>query len=162
MSSKKVLDNVHQPIRTATSSSVRAADRCIMLNLIRQKQPISRAEMVRLTRVFSQQRLRNRGRTLAENVISEQRSPVAQRGWVPFWPQLNDLSFPVLGLNIGVPPASMGGPQWKDLRYLHLCYAHVAPLCRRLFPTRCCLPRLSDVFAPSQFGDMNNSGWQSA
>ena len=100
MSSKKVLEPSRPPIRTATPSSVRAVNRSIMLNLIRQKQPISRAELARLTGVFRSSVSDIVDELVEQDFVSEERSTPSQRGRVPVSLQLNDLNFPVLGLNI--------------------------------------------------------------
>jgi predicted NBD/HSP70 family sugar kinase len=100
MSSKKVPEKNAHTIRTATPSSVRAVNRAIMLNLIRQKEPISRAELARLTGVFRSSVSDIVDELVEQNVVSEERSTASQRGRVPMSLQLNDLNHPVLGLNI--------------------------------------------------------------
>ena len=100
MSSKKVPEKNAHTIRTATPSSVRAVNRAIMLNLIRQKEPISRAELARLTGVFRSSVSDIVDELVEQNVVSEERSTASQRGRVPMSLQLNDLNYPVLGLNI--------------------------------------------------------------
>jgi predicted NBD/HSP70 family sugar kinase len=100
MSSKNILEPAQSSIRTATPSSVRAVNRSIMLNLIRQKQPISRAELARITGVFRSSVSDIIDELVEQKLVSEQRSTPSQRGRVPMSLQLNDLSFPVLGLNI--------------------------------------------------------------
>ena len=52
MSSNKAATGFALPIRTATPSSVRAVNRSIMLELIRCRQPVSRADLARFTGIF--------------------------------------------------------------------------------------------------------------
>jgi predicted NBD/HSP70 family sugar kinase len=100
MSSENAGKYKKRPIRTATPSSVRAVNRSIMLNLIRQNQPISRAELARFTGVFRSSVSDIVDELIEQNFVSEQRSTPSQRGRVPISLQLNDCNFPVLGLNI--------------------------------------------------------------
>jgi predicted NBD/HSP70 family sugar kinase len=71
-----------------------------MLNLIRQKQPISRAELARLTGVFRSSVSDIVDELVEQNFVAEERSTPSQRGRVPVSLQLKDLAYPVLGLNI--------------------------------------------------------------
>lgn len=100
MSSKEVPDKNARSIRTATPSSVRAVNRSITLNLIRQRQPISRAELARLTGIFRSSVSDIVDELVEQNFVLEERSTPSQRGRVPMSLKLNDLAFPVLGLNI--------------------------------------------------------------
>ena len=100
MSSTKAVEQIQPLFRTATPSSVRAVNRSIMLNLIRQRQPISRAGLARLTGVFRSSVSDIVDELVEQNIVSEQRGTHSQRGRAPMSLQLNDLSFPVLGLNI--------------------------------------------------------------
>lgn len=100
MSSNKVPEKNTRSIRTATPSSVRAVNRSIVLNLIRQKQPISRAELARITGIFRSSVSDIVDELVDQNFVSEERSTPSQRGRVPVILQLNDLHYPVLGLNI--------------------------------------------------------------
>jgi predicted NBD/HSP70 family sugar kinase len=100
MSSKKVHQVVPLQIRTATPSSVREVNRSIMLELIRRRQPISRAELARLTGVFRSSVSDIVDELVAEDLVMEEKSVPSQRGRVPMNLQLNDVSYRVLGLNI--------------------------------------------------------------
>jgi predicted NBD/HSP70 family sugar kinase len=87
-------------IRTATPSSIRAVNRSIILELIRRHQPVSRAELARLTGIFRSSISDIADELLADNLITEERGAPLQRGRVPLSLRLNDVSYPVLGLNI--------------------------------------------------------------
>src|SRR5947209_3765917 len=87
-------------IRTATPSSIRAVNRSIILGLIRRRQPISRAELARLTGIFRSSISDIVDELAADGLITEERGTPLQRGRVPVSLRLNDLSYPVLGLNI--------------------------------------------------------------
>jgi predicted NBD/HSP70 family sugar kinase len=100
MSSKKTLEVVPKQIRTATPSSVRQVNRSIMLELIRRRQPVSRAELARLTGVFRSSVSEIIDELVAEDLVTEEKGTPSQRGRVPVSLRLNDLSYRVLGLNI--------------------------------------------------------------
>jgi predicted NBD/HSP70 family sugar kinase len=87
-------------INTATPSSVRAVNRSIILGLIRRRQPISRAELARLTGIFRSSVSDIVDELLAEGLVKEERSAPSQRGRVPMSLTLNDSGHRVLGLNI--------------------------------------------------------------
>jgi predicted NBD/HSP70 family sugar kinase len=87
-------------IRTATPSSIRAVNRSILLELIRRRQPVSRAELARLTGIFRSSVSDIVDELVADGLITEERGAPVQRGRVPVSLRLNDLSYPVLGLNI--------------------------------------------------------------
>ncbi len=71
-----------------------------MLELIRRRQPISRAELARLTGVFRSSVSDIVDELLAEDLITEEKGNSFQRGRAPLSLRLNDLSYRVLGLNI--------------------------------------------------------------
>jgi predicted NBD/HSP70 family sugar kinase len=100
MSRKKALPGVALPIRTATPSSVRAVNRSIMLELIRRRQPVSRADLARLTGIFRSSVSDIVDELVEEELVSEERAVPSQRGRVPMSLRLNDSGYPVLGLNI--------------------------------------------------------------
>lgn len=87
-------------IRTATPSSVRAVNRSIVLELIRRRQPISRAELARITGIFRSSVSGIVDELVSDRLVLEQRATPSQRGRVPMSLRLNDLSYPVLGLNV--------------------------------------------------------------
>jgi predicted NBD/HSP70 family sugar kinase len=87
-------------IRTATPSSVRVVNRSILLNLIRRHQPVSRADLARLTGIFRSSVSDIVDELIAEKLLTEERAAASQRGRVPISLRLNDSSYPVLGLNI--------------------------------------------------------------
>ncbi len=87
-------------IRTATPSSIRAVKRSIFLELIRRHQPISRAELARLTGIFRSSVSDIVDELVTDELITEERGVPSQRGRVPVSLRLHDLSYPVLGLNI--------------------------------------------------------------
>jgi len=100
MSSRKTPVAVPLQIRTAKPSSVRAVNRSIMLELIRRRQPISRAELARLTGVFRSSVSDIIDELIEENLLTEEKATASQRGRVPFSLRLNDTGYRVLGLNI--------------------------------------------------------------
>jgi predicted NBD/HSP70 family sugar kinase len=71
-----------------------------MLDLIRRHQPISRAELGRLTGIFRSSVSEIIDELLGENLVTEERAAASQRGRVPMSLRLNDAGFPVLGLNV--------------------------------------------------------------
>lgn len=87
-------------IRTATPSSVRAVNRSILLDLIRRHQPVSRADLARLTGIFRSSVSDIVDELIAESLVTEERATSSHRGRVPISLRLNDASYPVLGLNI--------------------------------------------------------------
>jgi predicted NBD/HSP70 family sugar kinase len=87
-------------IRTATPSSVRAVNRSIVLELIRRRQPISRAELARLTGIFRSSVSDIVDELVSDGLVLEERATPSQRGRVPMSLQLNEFAYPVLGLNI--------------------------------------------------------------
>ncbi len=100
MSSKKTLQHAPLQIRTARPSSVRAVNRSIMLELIRRRQPVSRAELARLTGVFRSSVSDIVDELVAEELVTEERSTPSHPGRVPVSLRLNDSGYRVLGLNI--------------------------------------------------------------
>jgi predicted NBD/HSP70 family sugar kinase len=99
MSSKKT-SHANRQIHTATPSSVRAVNRSIILGLIRRQQPISRAELARLTGIFRSSVSDIVDELLEEALVHEARSAPLQRGRVPMSLTLNDSGHRVLGVNI--------------------------------------------------------------
>lgn len=87
-------------INTATPSSVRAVNRSILLGLIRRRQPISRADLARLTGIFRSSVSDIVDELIADELITEERSTPSQRGRVPISLRLNDAVYRVIGLNI--------------------------------------------------------------
>lgn len=87
-------------IRTATPSSVRAVNRSIVLELIRRRQPVSRAELARITGIFRSSVSDIVDELVSDGLVLEQRATPSQRGRVPMSLRLNETSYPVLGLNI--------------------------------------------------------------
>ncbi len=100
MSSKKTPERMPLRIRTAKPSSVRAVNRSIMLELIRRRQPVSRAELARLTGVFRSSVSDIVDELVAEDLLTEERGTPSQPGRVPMSLRLNDSGYHVLGLNI--------------------------------------------------------------
>jgi len=90
-----------QPIRTATPSSVREVNRAIMLELIRKRQPISRADLARITGVFRSSVSDIVDELLDQQLVREERQAHQRgRGRVPMNLRLNEDCCLVLGLNI--------------------------------------------------------------
>ncbi|MFL6416487.1 MAG: ROK family transcriptional regulator [Bryobacteraceae bacterium] len=90
-----------QSIRTATPSSVREVNRAIMLDLIRRRQPISRADLARITGVFRSSVSDIVDELLDQKLVLEERHLQQRgRGRVPMNLRLNDENCRVMGLNI--------------------------------------------------------------
>jgi predicted NBD/HSP70 family sugar kinase len=87
-------------IRTATPSSVRAVNRSIILELIRRRPPVSRAELARITGIFRSSVSDIVDELVSDDLVVEQRGTPSRRGRVPIRLSLNEISYPVLGLNI--------------------------------------------------------------
>jgi predicted NBD/HSP70 family sugar kinase len=100
MSLKKDLPGLVLPIRTATPSSVRAVNRSIMLELIRRRQPVSRADLARFTGIFRSSVSDIVDELVEDNLVAEERAVPSQRGRVPMSLRLNDAGYPVVGVNI--------------------------------------------------------------
>ena len=100
MPREKGTEAIPLQIRTATPSSIRAVNRSIILELIRRRQPISRAGLARLTGIFRSSISDIVDELAADNLVTEERGTPSQRGRVPVSLRLNDLSYPVLGLNV--------------------------------------------------------------
>lgn len=98
--SSKFTNGTVLDINTATPSSVRAVNRSILLGLIRRRQPVSRADLARLTGIFRSSVSDIVDELIAEELITEQRSTPSQRGRVPISLRLNDAGYRVIGLNI--------------------------------------------------------------
>jgi predicted NBD/HSP70 family sugar kinase len=98
--SSKIANATLLDINTATPSSVRAVNRSILLGLIRRRQPISRADLARLTGIFRSSISDIVDELIAEQLITEERSTPSQRGRVPISLLLNDAGYRVIGLNI--------------------------------------------------------------
>lgn len=86
-------------IRTATPSSVRAVNRAIVLELIRRREPISRADLARITGIFRSSVSEIVDELIEDNLVSERRGQ-STRGRTPMSLSLNDEKVRVLGLNI--------------------------------------------------------------
>ncbi|HLJ15149.1 MAG TPA: ROK family transcriptional regulator [Bryobacteraceae bacterium] len=99
-------------IRTATPASVRAVNRSIALQLIRRRQPVSRAELARLTGIFRSSISEIVDELVAEGLVKEEIGQASGRGRIPIDLQLNDSSYPVLGINIR--------PQYYQIAYAGL------------------------------------------
>ncbi len=71
-----------------------------MLDLIRRQQPVSRAELARLTGIFRSSVSDIVDELVGEGLVKEERSTPSQPGRVPVSLRLNDSGYLVLGLNI--------------------------------------------------------------
>ncbi len=100
MARHEAAEPVSVQIRTATPSSVRAVNRSIILELIRRRQPVSRAELARITGIFRSSVSDIVDELVSDGLVLEQRATPSQRGRVPMGLSLNETSYPVLGLNI--------------------------------------------------------------
>lgn len=100
MSREKTAPPVQVQIRTATPSSVRAVNRSIVLELIRRRQPISRAELARITGIFRSSVSDIVDELIAEDLVTEERSTPSRPGRVPMSLRLNDSGYCIMGVNI--------------------------------------------------------------
>lgn len=105
-------------IRTATPSSVRKVNRAILLELIRKHQPVSRAELARLTGIFRSSVSDIVDELVGENLVLEERATPSRPGRVPMSLSLNDSSYPILGINIRPSFCQIGYAQLSG-RILH-------------------------------------------
>lgn len=87
-------------IKTAKPSSIRAVNRSILLELIRRRQPIARAELARITGIFRSSVSDIVDELIAGELVIEKRATPSKRGRVPMSLYLNDAKWPILGLNI--------------------------------------------------------------
>jgi predicted NBD/HSP70 family sugar kinase len=87
-------------VRTATPASVRAVNRAIVLELIRRRQPVSRADLARLTGAFRSSISDIVDDLVEAGLVCEERAQPSSRGRVPMSLRLNDDGHAVLGLNI--------------------------------------------------------------
>jgi predicted NBD/HSP70 family sugar kinase len=86
-------------IRTATPSSVREVNRWIVLELVRRHEPISRAEVARLTGIVRSSVSDITDQLITENLLVEERGET-RRGRIPMRLRLNDEYVRVLGLSV--------------------------------------------------------------
>jgi predicted NBD/HSP70 family sugar kinase/biotin operon repressor len=101
MPSLKAADIEPLEIRTAKPSSVRAVNRSIMLELIRRLQPISRADLARITGIFRSSVSEIIDELVEQGLLVEKQTSASGRpGRIPKNLSLNELSYPVLGINI--------------------------------------------------------------
>jgi predicted NBD/HSP70 family sugar kinase/biotin operon repressor len=97
---KVAVQSAPRLIRTATPSSVRAVNRSIILDLIRRRQPVSRAELARITGIFRSSVSDIVDELISDGLVLEERARSLRRGRMPMSLMLNEGSYPVLGLNI--------------------------------------------------------------
>jgi len=105
-------------IQTANSSTVRQINRSIILNCIRQKQPISRADLARLTGIHRSNISQIAEELLRQELIAEKRGISTGRGRTPTLLFLRDTSFPVAGVSVRncqttIALSGLGGKIWK-------------------------------------------------
>ena len=86
--------------RTATPSSVRDANRSIILNLIRLRQPISRAALSEQTGIYRSNVSGIVEDLIARDLVTERKGKPEGRGRVPIFLSLKADGFQVLGINM--------------------------------------------------------------
>ena len=86
--------------RSATPSSVRQVNRSIILNLVRQHQPISRADLSERTGIFRSSISAIVDELVEDKLVVERRAVPKSRGRVPVHLFLNPDGFRVLGVSI--------------------------------------------------------------
>ncbi len=87
-------------INSATPSTVRDVNRAILLNLIRQHQPISRVHLSDKTGIFRSSVSAIVDELLGEKLLIEERSVPKGRGRVPIFLSLNPAGLRVLGISM--------------------------------------------------------------
>src|SRR5262249_54620310 len=81
-------------------SSVRDVNRSILLNLVRQFQPVSRATLAQYTGIFRSNVSRIVEEMIDDGLLTESPTEAAGRGRAPIHLQLKDSSYYVLGVYI--------------------------------------------------------------
>ena len=87
---------------TATPQTIRHVNRSILLNLIRLRQPVSRAELSRITGMHRSNTSVIVEDLIAEGLLREERAKPVGRGRVPFFLYVSEDSVYVLGVNLRV------------------------------------------------------------
>lgn len=87
---------------TATPQTIRHVNRSILLNLIRLHQPVSRAELSRITGMHRSNTSVIVGEMIAEGLLREERAKPVRKGRVPFFLYVSEDSVYVLGVNLRV------------------------------------------------------------
>ncbi len=87
---------------TATPQTIRHVNRSILLNLIRLHQPVSRAELSRITGMHRSNVSVNIEELIAEGLLREERAKPIGRGRVPFFLYVSEDSVYVLAVNLRV------------------------------------------------------------
>ena len=87
---------------TATPQTIRHVNRSILLNLIRLHQPVSRAELSRITGMHRSNISVIVEELIAEGLLREERAKPVGRGRVPFFLYVSEDSIYVLGVNLRV------------------------------------------------------------
>ena len=87
---------------TATPQTIRHVNRSILLNLIRLRQPVSRAELSRITGMHRSNISVIVEELVSEGLLREERSKPVGRGRVPFFLYVSEDSVYVLGVNLRV------------------------------------------------------------
>jgi len=87
-------------VHTATPESVREVNRSILLDLARRHQPISRAELSRLSGIFPSNVSRIVEGLIEEGLLTEERAKPVGRGKVPMLLRLRDEYFQVVGIYV--------------------------------------------------------------
>ena len=87
---------------TATPQTIRHVNRSILLNLIRLHQPVSRAELSRITGMHRSNISVIVEELIAEGLLREERAKPVGRGRVPFFLYVSEDSVYVLGVNLRV------------------------------------------------------------
>uniref|UniRef100_E6QHL6 Putative ROK family protein n=1 Tax=mine drainage metagenome TaxID=410659 RepID=E6QHL6_9ZZZZ len=87
---------------TATPQTIRHVNRSILLNLIRLHQPISRAELSRITGMHRSNVSVNIEELIAEGLLREERAKPIGRGRAPFSLHIREDSLYVLAVNLRV------------------------------------------------------------
>ncbi|MHB1023306.1 MAG: ROK family transcriptional regulator [Acidobacteriaceae bacterium] len=98
-------DNNH--ITTATPQTIRHVNRSILLNLIRLHQPISRAELSRITGMHRSNISVIVEELISEGLLQEERAEPVGRGRVPFYVTFSEDSVYVLGVNLRVSESTI-------------------------------------------------------
>jgi predicted NBD/HSP70 family sugar kinase len=87
-------------VQVASPASIRKVNRSILLRLIRKHQPVSRAELARITGFFRSTVSSILDEFIAEKLVTEEPTKTHSRGRSPLSLHLNNESYRVLGLSI--------------------------------------------------------------
>ena len=87
-------------VHSATPATVRHVNRCIVLNLVRRHQPVSRARLSEMTGIYRSSISEIVDELIGQNLLVERLSEPSGRGRVPIHLTLNPDGYRVLGVSV--------------------------------------------------------------